>query len=94
MGNFHRAGIRSAGEHPFVVAQAVVADEAVGGLHHRRRAAEILLHLQKLSSGVDLGELQKGLRVSPPEGVDALVFIPHQKEVALLGAQLQEDGVL
>ena len=55
--------------------------------------AVILLHFDHAGLFINLRELQQGLRVRPPEGIDALILIPHHKDPALF-RQDAEDTVL
>ena len=76
------------------MAQDVLLDEAVRGLHDLGAGAEILLHQQHPGPGMLLLEGEQGLGVGRPEAVDALILVPHHEQVVPAPGQPTDDCML
>ena len=59
-----------------------------------RRGAVIFLHQQHTGAGIGLLKLHQGGGIRGPEAVNALILVPHHKEVPGLLSQKVNDGVL
>ncbi len=81
-----------AGEDLLGVPLAAAANHPGGPGHNGPGAAVVLLQLLHPSPGVILPKAEQPLGPGPPEAVDALVLVPHQKEV--VPDQLPDDAVL
>ena len=92
--HFHRRALGVARVHMFGSAALVALDERIRRLHDGLGGAVVGLHHQHLGPRPDLLKLQQGLGPRRPEAVDALVLVPHHKEVAGLYRQQAQDGVL
>ncbi len=94
----HRLPFRTAGKNRLGIPLAVLGNKAAGGAHHRAGAAIVFLQLQKPSLGPLLKEPEEALGPRPPEAVDALVLVPHHKEILPLqpvqNAVLEAGGIL
>ena len=73
---------------------AVVAYDAVGGVHDGLRGAVVLLQLEELHLRVVALEVEDVLYVGSAEGVDALCVVAHHADVLVSGSQFLDDEIL
>ena len=78
----------------FGQAAGVFLDEPVRRRHDLPGGAVVLLQAQDPGPGPLLREADQGGGVGGPEAVDALILVPHQKEVLALSRQQADDPVL
>ncbi len=79
-------GLESALAHGpklFLELVAVPDDAPVGKIQDLRGASVVRLELEQFYVRVAIGEPQDILEVGPPEGIDALMVIPHDHQVAV-----------
>ena len=81
---------------PHVLGQAVgvFLDEPVRRRHDFPGGAVVLLQAQDPGPGPVLRKADQGGGIGGPEAVDALILVPHQKEVPALFRQQADDPVL
>ena len=90
----HQLTVAARGEQALLLAAAVVGHHGVGGVEDVAEGAVVLLELHHLGVGVVLLEVQDVLDVGATPGVDGLVVVAHDHEVAAGGGQHVRDLVL
>ena len=89
-------GLAPRARRPELLARAapVVGDEVVGGLEDGRRGAVVLLQLEDGGAGEAHLEVEDVAQPRPAPGVDGLVVVPHDEEVAVPARELLDEGHL